>query len=137
GPVGSNNFASDAAGQTAGLTGCEPGSESLSTFIFRDYFAMITKGAVSGAIDLLKSYPYQPTGVGASGATAPTGPTGATAEPESLSSIAENFSGVQLEYLTRPGDTLGTVAARFGLSPSALQLSNLHVNLLGHSERLP
>ncbi|HKE55501.1 MAG TPA: LysM domain-containing protein, partial [Pyrinomonadaceae bacterium] len=126
GPVGNSRPPEQARKfrSAPGPVGCPAGSESLSTYVFRDYFAMITKGAVSGARDLLKAYPYHPSGA--------TGASG----PESLSSIAENFSGVEVEYQTRPGDTIGTVAARFGLSPNALQIANPHVAALSHTDKL-
>ena len=111
-----------------GAQGCAGGDESLSTFIFRDYFAMVAKGAVSGASDLLKAYPYEPTG--ANGLTGPTGPA------ESLHSIADEFNGVDVQYVTRPGDTLGTIAGRYGLSPRRLQVVNPHVAAYGHREPL-
>jgi LysM repeat protein len=102
-----------------GPQGCTAGSESLSTFVFRDYFAMLTKGAVNAAIDLLKSYPYEPTGS-----------TGLSGPPESLQSIADQFNGIDVEYRARAGDTLGTIAGRHGVSLRQLKSTNPH--LLGH-----
>ncbi|MGH9927778.1 MAG: LysM peptidoglycan-binding domain-containing protein, partial [Pyrinomonadaceae bacterium] len=118
--------------QTPGPQGCTAGAESLSSFIFRDYFAMVTKAAVNSAIDLLKSYPYEPTGsTGMTGGSGPTGPA------ESLQSIANEFNGVSVEYRTRPGDTLGSIAGRYGIAPHKLQAANRHVGLYQHHERLP
>jgi LysM repeat protein len=108
-----------------GAQGCPAGDESLSTFIFRDYFAMVAKGAVSGASDLLKAYPYEPTGS-----------NGLSGPAESLRSIAEQFNGIDVQYVTRPGDTLGTIAGRYGISPRRLQVVNPHVAAYGHREPL-
>lgn len=114
-----------------GPQGCNAGEESLSTFIFRDYFAMASKGAVSGAIDLLKAYPYEPTGsTGLTGGSGPTGPA------ESLKSIADQFNGIDVQYVTRRGDTLGTIAGRHGISPRKLQVANPHLAAFAHRETL-
>ncbi|HKS08900.1 MAG TPA: LysM domain-containing protein [Pyrinomonadaceae bacterium] len=108
-----------------GPQGCPAGSESLSTFVFRDYFAMLTKGAVNAAIDLLKSYPYEPTGS-----------TGASAPPESLQSIADQFNSIDVEYTARAGDTLGTIAGRHGVSLRQLKSTNPHLLAHRHDESL-
>ena len=115
--------------KTPGPAGCAEG-ESLATFLFRDYFAMVGKGAVQAATDLLKAYPYKATGAGASGMTGPTAP------PETLSSIAAEFKGVSFEYHAVRGDTIGKVAARFGVSPIALQHANPAVAGLHHQSSL-
>lgn len=109
-----------------GPQGCPTGSESLSTFVFRDYFAMLTKGAVNAAIDLLKAYPYEPTGS-----------TGASAPPESLQSIADQFNGIDVTISARAGDTLGTIAGRHGVSLRQLKSTNPHLLGYRHDENLP
>ncbi len=121
GPVGevSARFRS-----TPGPSGCDPGSESLSTFLFRDYFGMLTKGGVNSAIDLLKAYPYEATGA--------SGPTG-----ESLQSIADDFDGVAFAVSAMPGDTLGTIAGRLGISASSLVARNPHLRAMSARDVLP
>lgn len=108
-----------------GPQGCTAGSESLSTFVFRDYFAMLTKGAVNAAIDLLKSYPYEPTGS-----------TGASGPPESLQSISDQFNGIDVQISARAGDTLGTIAGRHGVSLHQLKSTNPHLLGFRHDESL-
>jgi LysM repeat protein len=118
--------------QTDGPSGCKPGFESLATFIFRDYFAMLAKGAVNSAVDLLRTYPYEPTGsTGMTGGSGPIGP------PESLRSIADEFNGIEVEYRTRPGDTLSLIAGRFGVAPHEIQTANLKSANFKHHENLP
>jgi LysM repeat protein len=132
GPLSAEERAKPKLRQADGPSGCEPGFESLSTFIFRDYFAMLAKGAVNSAVDLLKSYPYEPTGsTGMTGGSGPTGP------PESLRSIADEFNGIEVEYRTRPGDTLGLIAGRFGVAPHEIQTANLKSANFKHHENLP
>lgn len=108
-----------------GPQGCPAGSESLSAFVFRDYFAMLTKGAVNAAIDLLKSYPYEPTGS-----------TGASGPAESLQSIADQFNGIDVAYSARAGDTLGSIAGRHGVSLHQLKSTNPHLLAHRHDESL-
>jgi LysM repeat protein len=118
-----------------GPVGCAGGMESLSSFVFRDYFSMLAKGAINGAIDLLKAYPYEPTG--GRGPTGISGPTGPSGPSESLASIAQQFRGLDLRFRTRRGDTIGTIAGRFGLAPSVLQNANAHLLGFAHHEALP
>lgn len=108
-----------------GPQGCTAGTESLSTFVFRDYFAMLTKGAVNAGIDLMKSYPYEPTGS-----------QGLSGPPESLHSIADQFNGIDLEYRARAGDTLSTIAGRHGVSLRKLKSTNPHLLALSHTDNL-
>jgi LysM repeat protein len=93
------------------------GPESLSTFVFRDYFAMLTKGVVQSAADLMKAYPFE--------VSAPTGPSGPG--PDSLNSIAAQFQAPPISYRTRQGDTLARVAARFGVHPTEVHELNPHL----------
>src|SRR5262249_4801298 len=95
-----------------------------------DYFGMVTKGGVDAAIKLLKAYPYEATG-----ATGPLGPSGPFAE--SLQSIADDFDGIPFELRSRPGDTLGTIAGRLGLAPSALRMRNPHLLAASNGQALP
>jgi LysM repeat protein len=115
--------AADAAATAAKRKGDGPvglaagGPESLSTFVFRDYFAMLTKGVVQSAADLMKAYPFE--------VSAPTGPSGPG--PDSLNSIAAQFQAPPISYRTRQGDTLARVAARFGVHPTEVDELNPHL----------
>ena len=100
------------------------GSESIATFLFRDYFAMVTKGAVQSAQDLMKAYPYEVTG-----------PTGGN--PESLAWIADQFNSTSMIYRTRGGETVGGIAARFGMQSAELHVNNPHLLTLSTSDELP
>jgi len=100
------------------------GTESLATFLFRDYFAMVTRAAVQSAQDLMQSYPY-----------AVTGPTGGS--PESLASIAEQFNTTSVVYRSRRGETLGRIAARFGMHSSELHVNNAHLLAFTTGDELP
>lgn len=82
------------------------GLEPLSAVLFADYFAMIAQQSIHAAIDLMNAYPYEPTG------------------EESLADIVGKFGGYAVEYRTRRGDTLGTVAAAFGVSIAELRRNN-------------
>ncbi len=100
--------------------GCAPGREPLAAVLFADYFAMVAQQAVQAAADLMGAYPYEPTG------------------EETLLEVVQGFGGVRVEYATRPGDTLGTVAARFGVPVAEVRRHN--AAWLGdahHAERLP
>jgi LysM repeat protein len=76
--------------------------ESLATFIFRDYFALLGKGVVEQAAQLLRRYPHRP------------GPY------DTLESIAESYDPAHFVYRTRAGDTVARVAATFGTTPEVL-----------------
>ena len=99
----------------AGAGGAE--TESLATFLFRDYFGLIAKAAVEAAIQLLKRYPYVPKPF------------------DTLDSIVREFPQVQAFYRPRPHDTLASVALAFGSSPQ--QLIELNRELAGADEAAP
>ncbi|SRX76223.1 LysM peptidoglycan-binding domain-containing protein [Aequorivita antarctica] len=80
--------------------------ESMSTFIFRDYFAMLTKQAVASAISLFSRYPYS------------------VKESDSLESIASTFPTVSFVHQVRPHDTLGTISTQYGVQIESIKLSN-------------
>lgn len=104
------------------------GPESLSSFIFRDYFAMVAKGAADSALAMLKSYPYLPTG--ASLASAPT-------QSETLQTIAGLFPGPALLYETGGWESLATVGGRLGVPLGELRSANPGLAGLADEGRLP
>ena len=83
-------------------------TESMATFIFRDYFLLIAKAAVQAAISAMDGFPYNVTG----------------ANNESLSSIAALFPTVTVPYIKREGDTVDQVADAFGMSSSEILALN-------------
>lgn len=86
-------------------------TESMATFLFRDYFLMIAKAAVQAAQHLVASFPYTVT---------------ATAT-ETLDSIAALFPAVIDEYVKRAGDTVDQLAAFFGMSASEVVALNPNI----------
>lgn len=86
--------------------------ESLATFLFRYQFYMLTKAVVQGARDWLN----------ASTLTLPA--------PASLTTVANLYNN---NYMARPGDTLATIAAMFGLTTADLAASNPDVPASGPS----
>ncbi|HEX2190123.1 MAG TPA: LysM peptidoglycan-binding domain-containing protein, partial [Longimicrobiaceae bacterium] len=99
--------------------GCTDGREPLSATLFADYFAMLAQQAVQAAADLMAAYPYEPTG------------------EETLWDVVRAFGGVRVEYAVRPGDTPGTVAARFGVPVAEVRRHNPWLADAPHAERLP
>ena len=81
-------------------------SESMATFIFRDYFLLIAKASVQAALSAMASFPYAVTG------------------NESLASIAGLFPNVMAPYTKREGDTVDQVADAFGMSSSEILALN-------------
>ena len=79
-------------------------SESMATFIFRDYFLLIAKASVQSALSAMAAFPYTVTG----------------AISESLSSIAGLFPTVTVPYVKREGDTVDQVADAFGMSSTEI-----------------
>ena len=103
----------------AATDGCEAGKESLATLVFRDCFALITRQALQGALDMLQSYPYPPTG------------------HETLESIAAQFDSVKIEYTVRPGDTIATIISTFGMTARQMRSLNGGLDTYGHHDLLP
>ncbi len=116
GPVG---FSSSATRSSQSPEGCTGGAESLATLIFRDYFALITKGAVQSALDMLTAYKYKPAG------------------DESLESLAAEFDCIEVEYQVSAGDTIAAISNSFGAHPSSLRKMNPWLSGLGLQESLP
>lgn len=79
-------------------------TESMATFIFRDYFLLIAKASVQSALTIMGAFPYTVTG----------------ASSESLTSIAGLFPPVSVPYVKREGDTVDQVADAFGMSASEI-----------------
>jgi hypothetical protein len=79
-------------------------TESMATFVFRDYFLMIAKAAVQAAQQIIAAFPYVVTGVAT----------------ESLTSIAAAFPTVTDQYVKRAGDTVDQVADAFAMTRAEL-----------------
>lgn len=79
-------------------------TESMATFIFRDYFLLIAKASVQSALSAMAAFPYTVTG----------------ASTESLHSIASLFPKVTMPYIVRQGDTVDQVADAFGMSSTEI-----------------
>ncbi len=92
--------------QSAAPTGCPEGEESLATIIFRDYFAMIMKGSVQAALEMLKAYTYEATG------------------QESLTSLLQSFGSVAVNYRVALGESPLSICAQFGMPLELLLQSN-------------
>ncbi|HWX43807.1 MAG TPA: hypothetical protein VNY52_00625 [Solirubrobacteraceae bacterium] len=100
-PLDPRSHRPPSAAAVARDTGVEA-TESLASFLFRDYFLLVTKAAVQAALDLLTAFPYTVTG----------------AAGETLSSICALFGLAAATYRVRAGDTVDQVAHFFGLSRS-------------------
>ncbi|MFL6244800.1 MAG: LysM peptidoglycan-binding domain-containing protein [Thermoanaerobaculia bacterium] len=83
-------------------------SESMATFLFRDYFLLIAKASVQAALSAMTAFPYTVTG----------------ASDESLNSIAALFPAVTLSYVVRDGDTVEQIAESLGMSESEILALN-------------
>ena len=83
-------------------------TESMATFVFRDYFLLIAKAAVQSAISVMEEFPYTVSGE----------------NNESLSSVAALFPPVTVPYIKREGDTVDQVADAFGMSSSEILALN-------------
>ncbi|HEY0011810.1 MAG TPA: hypothetical protein VGB79_03040 [Allosphingosinicella sp.] len=81
-------------------------SESMATFVFRDYFQMIAKAAVAKAADLLTSHSisFDPN--------------------KSLAAAAQSFERVDVTITKNAGDTLDQVAASLGYSGPEIAFLN-------------
>ncbi len=83
-------------------------TESMATFIFRDWFLMVAKAAVQGALQVMEAFPYTTTG----------------AAGETLQTISDAFPRVTAPYQKHEGDTVDQVADFFGLAASELLALN-------------
>lgn len=101
------------------MPGATGGDQALSTYVFSDYFAILAKGAVQAARDLYDAYPYKVAGT------------------ESLVQVVDDFTSEELEHRVGAGQTLATIAARFGVSVGELRSANPHVTVGHPNERLP
>ncbi|HBV97585.1 MAG: hypothetical protein JL50_03935 [Peptococcaceae bacterium BICA1-7] len=115
-----------------------PAGETTSAFIFRDYFLMITRSVIQAAMDYLQNYIYQTPGdravslfsiaqetasqSGQPGLENPTPYTIALANQDRAdlldTACAPTLSLVL--YQTRNGDTVKSIADKFGITPEAL-----------------
>jgi len=98
------------ASQLAALhgVGVDDVTESMATFIFRDYFLLIAKASVQAALSVMAAFPYTVTGN----------------ISESLAWIAALFPTVTVPYIKREGDTVDQVADAFGMSSSEILALN-------------
>jgi LysM repeat protein len=120
----------------------EAGSETMTSFVFRDYFLLMTRGAIQASINYLRNYLYSTANdlslnqIAAS--LAASIPQPALTNPSAFSIALANqkaagilntaakpsLSGVL--YQTRTTDTLQSIATLFGVTP--LQLLNVAEN---------
>lgn len=84
----------------------EEAGQSMASFVFRDYMALLAKSAVEACDALLQDWPFD------------LGPT------DSLAGIAEAVPRVELPYAVSLGDTVDQVAAAFGASASEILALN-------------
>lgn len=109
----------DAPVPPAAAAGCASPDESLATAVFCDWLALVGKGAVGAARSLLDAFPYRVKG------------------EESLTEIVEQFATEEIEYAVGPGETLGTVAAQFGIGVVELRRLNPDVATVDSRALLP
>ncbi|MFI0724174.1 LysM peptidoglycan-binding domain-containing protein [Streptomyces sp. NPDC021224] len=100
----------DAPAPAARSVATDGGSESMATYVLRDYFHLVTRAAAQAAVDLLTAYPYSVTG------------------QESLRSVAAGFPAASAALRVATGDTVESVASRLRVTPS---------ELAAHNPRLP
>lgn len=86
--------------------GDDEAENSMASFVFRDYMALIAKTAVQQAEALLSDWPCD---FGAD---------------DTLESIARPFPKVDVPYVKQAGDTVDQVAAEFGISAAELLALN-------------
>lgn len=85
-----------------------PPSESLATFMFRNYFLMLARSAVQSARDALRNATFTVTDTTAT-----------------LTSIANSFNN---DYTVRSGDDVNKIAGMFGIAVDALKAANATVD---------
>ncbi|MFA5262587.1 MAG: LysM peptidoglycan-binding domain-containing protein, partial [Opitutaceae bacterium] len=81
-------------------------SESMATFVFRDYFLLVTKTVVQAATDTMASFPHS------------------LADKETLQGISDLFPAITAGYVKCEGDTVDQVAHFFGYSAAELLALN-------------
>ncbi len=91
----------------------------MATFLFRDYFAMLSQSTLQSASDLLRQFPFPVNG------------------NDSLKSIADQFPPVTASYQTSPGDTLDSISVAFGISVDTIRAANPWVTGYADSQPLP
>lgn len=84
----------------------EEAGQSMASFVFRDYMALIAKTTVQAAETLLDAWPWPLSG------------------SETLAGIAGSFPTVALPYVKQAGDTVEQVAASLGMSTSEILALN-------------
>ena len=100
----------DRPSPAARLAAAVGGSESMATYVLRDYFRLVARAAAQAAADLLAAYPYEVTG------------------DESLGSVAARFPAATTAWRVTAQDSVENVASRLGLSAA---------ELVAHNPRLP
>lgn len=86
--------------------GDDEAENSMASFVFRDYMALIAKTAVQQAEALLSDWPCD------------------FGSDDTLESIARPFPKVDVPYVKQAGDTVDQVAAEFGISAAELLALN-------------
>ncbi|HEY9285233.1 MAG TPA: LysM peptidoglycan-binding domain-containing protein, partial [Pyrinomonadaceae bacterium] len=80
--------------------------ESFASYVFRDYFLMIAKGAVQAARDALTTWRLS------------------LSADSTLAGIANSFPSASVAYFVRAGDTVDSVAEALGASAAELEFLN-------------
>ncbi|MGW6982190.1 LysM peptidoglycan-binding domain-containing protein, partial [Streptomyces sp. NPDC054932] len=88
------------------LAAADEPSESMATFILRDYFRLIARATTQAAVSLLSAYPYE------------------VRESDSLQSIARRFSTTPTPHEVVGADSPDSVAERLGVSAAELLALN-------------
>jgi LysM repeat protein len=99
--------------------GCTTGTEPLSSIVFSDYFAMLSQQSVQAAVDMMNAYPYEATG------------------SETLSDIVSAYAGTAVSVTVRRGDSIGTIAASFGVAAADVRARNPWLTSFHHGSALP
>ncbi len=108
-----------AAAPTGG-PGAGAAAQPLPELVFSDAFALIGKGVVTAARELLEAYPHK------------------VGDGDSLAGVLREYGGEQtLELRVGEHQTLATVAARHGVAPGELRRRNPQLTVAHPYERLP
>jgi hypothetical protein len=84
----------------------EEAGQSMASFVFRDYMALLAKSAVEACDALLQDWPWDLTAT------------------DTLAGIATTFPRIELPYTVSYGDTVDQVAAALGASASEILALN-------------
>ncbi|GEM_PF-1664237 len=118
---GDKTLHSDSTDDRPAAAAADEKERSMATVIFQDYFVMMARMAVQGAIDLLEEYPY----------------TVGTEPSPSLDEIANQYSTSETEHKTGKDETLESIATQCGVPISAIKKANPSVADKSPTDPLP